>query len=176
MPFFDNGYVAVHNARAGHGIAPYLDGKIYPVLFKRGLVQAKVDEDLGTAAKIPIVGTVAAGVPILTEENIDGFITLDQSALKKNRTYFAVKVRGDSMSGAGIMDGDLAVIEKRHIVENGEIALAAVDDAFTLKRFYKIENHRVKLVAENPKYKPIIKTGEHVRLEGRLVEIVRHYK
>jgi repressor LexA len=140
------------------------------------LVQAKVDEDLGTAAKIPIVGTVAAGIPILSEENIEGFITLDQSALKKNRTYFAVRVRGDSMSGAGIMDGDLAIIEKRHIVENGEIAVAVVDDAFTLKHFYKIENHRIKLVAENPKYKPMIINGEHVRLEGRLVQIIRHYK
>ena len=140
------------------------------------LVQAKVDEDLGTAAKIPIVGTVAAGVPILSEENIEGFITLDQSALKRNRTYFAVKVRGDSMSGAGIMDGDLAIIEKRNIVENGDIAIAVVDDAVTLKHFYKIENHRIKLVAENPKYKPMIIRGEHVRLEGRLVQILRYYK
>jgi len=140
------------------------------------LVQSRVDEDLGTAAKIPIVGTVAAGIPILSEENIEGFITLDQSALKKNRTYFAVRVRGDSMSGAGIMDGDLAIIEKRHIVENGEIAVAVVDDAFTLKRFYKVENHRIKLVAENPKYKPMIIRGEHVRLEGRLAQVVRYYK
>ena len=140
------------------------------------LVQAKVDEDLGTAAKIPIVGTVAAGIPILTEENIEGFITLDHSALKKNRTYFAVKVRGDSMTGAGIMDGDLAIIEKRHVVENGDIAVAVVDDAFTLKRFYKVANNNIKLVAENPKLKPMIHRGEHVRLEGRLVQIVRYYK
>jgi repressor LexA len=140
------------------------------------LVQAKVDEDLGTIVRIPIVGTVAAGVPILSEENIEGFITMDQSVLKKSRTYFAVRVRGDSMSGAGIMDGDLAIIEKRNMVENGDIAVAVVDDAFTLKHFYKIENYRIKLVAENPKYKPMIIRGEHVRLEGRLVQIVRYYK
>jgi repressor LexA len=140
------------------------------------LVQSKVEEDLGTVTKIPIVGTVAAGIPILSEENWEGTITLHQSELKKNRTYFAVKVRGDSMSGVGIMDGDLAIIEKRKDVENGEIAVAVVDDAVTLKHFYKIENHRIKLVAENPKYKPMIINGEHVRLEGRLVQIVRHYK
>jgi repressor LexA len=140
------------------------------------LVQSKVEEDLGTVAKIPIVGTVAAGIPILSEENWEGTITLHQSELKKNRTYFAVKVRGDSMSGAGIMDGDLAIIEKRNVVENGEIAVAVVDDAFTLKRFYKEKNHRIKLQAENPNYKPIIRMGEDVRLVGRLAQIVRHYK
>jgi repressor LexA len=122
------------------------------------------------------VGTVAAGIPILSEENIEGFITLDQSALKKNKKYFAVRVRGDSMSGVGIMDGDLAIIEKRNVVENGEIAVAVVDEAFTLKRFYMERNHRIRLQAENPNYKPIIRMGEHVRLEGRLVQIVRYYK
>jgi len=140
------------------------------------LVQSKVDEDLGSAAKIPIVGTIAAGVPILSEENIEGFITLDQSALKRTRTYFAVKVRGDSMSGAGIMDGDLAIIEKQKDVDNGEIAVVVVDDALTLKHFYKIENERIKLVAENPKYKPMIIRGDLVRCVGRLAQIVRHYK
>jgi len=141
------------------------------------LVRAKIEEeDMGTITKIPIVGTVAAGIPILSEENWEGTITLHQSALKKNRTYFAVRVRGDSMSGAGIMDGDLAIIEKRNVVENGDIAIAVVNDAVTLKHFYKIENHRIKLVSENPKYKPMIIQGEHVRLEGRLVQIVRYYK
>jgi len=133
----------------------------------------KVDEDLGTAAKIPIVGTVAAGIPILSEENWEGTITLHQSELKKNRTYFAVRVQGDSMSGAGVMDGDLAIIEKRSVVEDGEIAVAVVDDAVTLKRFYK-EKNRIRLQAENPDYKPIY--SRDVRLLGRLAQIVRYYK
>jgi len=137
------------------------------------LVHSKVDEDLGTVAKIPIVGTVAAGAPILSEENWEGTITLHQSMLKKNRTYFAVRVRGDSMSGAGIMDGDMAIIEKRNVVESGEIAVAVVDDAVTLKRFFK-EKNRVKLQAENPNYNPIY--CQDVRLLGRLAQIVRYYK
>jgi len=141
------------------------------------LVQARVEEELGTVAKIHIVGTVAAGVPILSEENYDGTITLHQSMLKKNRTYFAVRVRGDSMSGAGIMDGDMAIIEKRNAVENGEIAVAVVDedgnDAVTLKRFFK-EKNRFKLQAENPKYKPIF--CQDVRILGRLAHLVRNYK
>ena len=128
--------------------------------------------DGGTTLEIPIVGTVAAGVPILSEENREGTVNLDRSTLKKNATYFAVRVRGDSMSGAGIVDGDLAVIEKRPAVENGEIAVAVVDDAVTLKRFYK-ENARIRLQAENPAYKPIF-CGE-ARILGRLARIIREY-
>jgi repressor LexA len=137
------------------------------------LVRPKADEDLGTVFKVPIVGTVAAGIPILSEENWEGTITLHQSMLKKNRVYFAVKVRGDSMSGAGIMDGDMAIIEKMTVVKNGEIAVAVIDDAVTLKRFYK-ENARIRLQAENPVYKPIY--CQDVRILGRLAQIIRHYK
>jgi repressor LexA len=137
------------------------------------LLQSKVDEDLGTVTKVPIVGTVAAGAPILSEENWEGTITLHQSMLKKNKVYFAVRVRGDSMSGAGIMDGDMAIIEKMTVVKNGEIAVAVIDDAVTLKRFFK-ENARIKLQAENPDYKPIY--CQDVRILGRLAQIIRHYK
>jgi len=137
------------------------------------LVRSKTDENLGTVYNIPIVGTVAAGIPILSEENWEGTITVHQSALKKNRTYFALRVRGDSMSGAGIMDGDMAIIEKLNVVRNGEIAVAVVDDAVTLKRFYR-ENSRFKLQAENPAYKPIF--SRDVRILGRLAQIIRNYK
>jgi len=128
------------------------------------------DED--SLLQIPIVGTVAAGVPILSEENWEGTLRLDQSTLKKNKTYFAVRVRGDSMSGAGIMDGDMAIIEKRNLVRNGEIAVAVVDDAVTLKRFYK-ESSRIKLQAENPDYQPIF--CQDVRILGKLSKIIREY-
>ncbi|MDR0494843.1 MAG: transcriptional repressor LexA [Treponema sp.] len=139
------------------------------------LIHSKTDEDLdaGTMSKIPIVGTVAAGIPILSEENWEGTISLHQSTLKKNRTYFAVTVRGDSMSGAGIMDGDMAIIEKLSVVKNGEIAVAVIDDAVTLKRFYR-ESARIRLQAENPDYKPIY--CRDVRILGRLAQIIRLYK
>ena len=130
------------------------------------------EQDLGVLSRIPIVGTVAAGMPILSEENWEGTLTVNKSTLKKNRTYFAVRVQGDSMSGAGIMDGDMAVIEKVNVVKNGEIAVAVVDDAFTLKRFYR-ENTRVRLDAENPEYKPIY--CQNVRIVGRLSQIIRNY-
>ena len=127
---------------------------------------------IGTLARIPIVGTVAAGIPILSEENREGTLTLDKSILKKNKIYFAVKVRGDSMSGVGIMDGDIAVIEKQDVVRNGQIAVAVIEDAVTLKRFYR-ENSRIKLLSENPDYKPIY--CQSVRILGRLFQVIRKY-
>jgi repressor LexA len=126
----------------------------------------------GSRVVIPIVGTVAAGIPILSEENQEGVLYLDKTALNRNKTYFAVKVRGDSMSGVGIMDGDMAVIEKQDVVNNGEIAVAVTDDAVTLKRFYR-ENSRIRLQAENPAYSPIY--CQDVRVLGRLFKIIRNY-
>jgi len=136
------------------------------------LTETKEDINSKMLMKIPIVGTVAAGVPILSEENWEGTLTLHRPSLKKNKVYFAVKVRGDSMQGAGIMDGDMAVIEKQNVAANGEIVVAVVDEAVTLKRFFK-ESSRFKLQAENPDYKPIY--CQDVRILGRLAQIIRQY-
>ncbi|MDR2258176.1 MAG: transcriptional repressor LexA [Treponema sp.] len=138
-----------------------------------GLVKKEDEGGQAGFTEIPVLGTVAAGQPILSEENWDGTIKLHQSMLKKNKTYFALKVRGDSMSGAGIMDGDTAVIEKQHTVRNGEIAVAVVDDAVTLKRFFR-ESTRIRLQAENPAYKPMY-YSQNIRILGRLAQIVRFY-
>jgi len=136
------------------------------------LTETKEDDEYKLFAKIPVVGTVAAGVPILSEENREGTLTLYKPSLKRNRAYFAVKVRGDSMQGAGIMDGDMAIIEKQNVAVNGEIVVAVVDEAVTLKRFFQ-ENSRIRLQAENPDYKPIY--CQDARILGRLAQIIRHY-
>lgn len=136
------------------------------------LLKSRERAEEGMLMEIPIVGTVAAGIPILSEENREGTLTLHHSMLKNNRDYFAVRVRGDSMSGAGIMDGDMAIIEKQDLVRNGEIAVAVVDEAVTLKRFFK-ENARIRLQAENDAYKPIY--CQDLRILGRLAQIIRHY-
>jgi len=122
--------------------------------------------------EIPLLGTVAAGVPILAEENSDGNILLHRSMLKKNKKYFALKVKGDSMTGVGILEGDTAIIEKQNTVHNGEIAVAVIDEAVTLKRFFK-ESSRIRLQAENPAYKPIY--SNDVKILGRLFTIIRSY-
>jgi repressor LexA len=129
-------------------------------------------EKTSSIVEVPILGTVAAGHPILSEENFDGNILLHRSMLKKNKKYFALKIKGDSMSGAGILDGDMAVIEKQSTIQNGEIAVAVVDDAVTIKRFFK-ESSRARLQPENPAYKPIY--SRDLRVLGRLYSIIRSY-
>ncbi|MDR0463538.1 MAG: transcriptional repressor LexA [Treponema sp.] len=135
-----------------------------------GLIHSRPEDN--DMMNIPILGSVAAGMPILSDENYDGSVMLHRSMLKKNKKYFALKVKGDSMSGAGILEGDTAIIEKQSSVRNGEIAVAVIDEAVTLKRFYK-ESARVRLQAENPAYKPIY--SQDVKILGRLFTLIRNY-
>ena len=123
--------------------------------------------------EIPVLGTVAAGQPILAEENRDGFIRLHRSLLRKTSRYFSLKVKGDSMIGAGIMEGDIAVIEQKDMVNNGEIAVVMLEESATLKTFYR-ENNRVRLQPENPKMEPIY-CSNNIRVLGRLAHIMRTY-
>jgi repressor LexA len=120
---------------------------------------------------VPLLGNVAAGKPLFAEENYDGSVPVPQQLIGKG-SHFALHVRGDSMSGAGIMDGDVAIFRQQPTAENGDIVVATVDDAVTLKRFYR-ETNRVKLKAENPKYPPIY--TQDVRVLGKLAHIIRSY-
>jgi len=129
-------------------------------------------EDNSSIVNIPLLGNVAAGVPLLAEENFERNIPVHSSFLKKNKKYFALTVKGDSMSGAGIMDGDLAIIEKQNVVHNGEIAVAVLNEAITLKRFYK-ESSRIRLQPENPAYKATY--SKDVKILGRLAGVIRSY-
>ena len=123
--------------------------------------------------EIPVLGTVAAGRPILAIENMDGSIKIHRSLLKNNKQHFALKIKGDSMEGAGIKDGDMAVIEQQNVVRNGEIAVVMLDDSVTLKTFYR-ESARIRLQPENPKYSPIF-CSRDVKILGRLAHIFRSY-
>ncbi|MDR2185773.1 MAG: transcriptional repressor LexA [Treponema sp.] len=138
----------------------------------RTIELVKREEESGGFVEVPLLGSVAAGRPISAEENWDGSVPVHGSTLKKNRQYFALKVRGDSMEEAGIMDGDTAVIEKADTVPNGTIVVAMVDEAVTLKRFYK-ESNRVRLEPANSKYLPIY--SQDVRILGRLAHLFRCY-
>jgi repressor LexA len=123
--------------------------------------------------EVPLLGAVAAGKPILAEENWEGFVPIHRSMLKKNARYFALTVKGDSMIGAGITSGDIAIIEEREYAEDGDIVVALVDDeAATLKRFFK-EPNRVRLESENPVHPPIY--TQNARILGCLATIIRSY-
>jgi repressor LexA len=133
------------------------------------IIKAVETDDL---INIPILGNVAAGLPLLAEENLEGYITIPIRLLKKG-DHFALRVKGDSMKDAGILEGDIAFFVMQTNAENGNIVVAFLnDEAITLKRFYK-ETNRVKLKAENPVYPPIY--TQNVKVLGKLVYIMRNY-
>lgn len=114
-------------------------------------------EPLGEMEKIPLLGTIACGTPILAVENIDEYVDLPRHI----HADFALTCRGDSMIGAGIEDGDIVYIKKQPNVEHGQIAAVLIEDEATLKRFYQDSDH-VYLQAENPKYSPLVYVGEDI--------------
>jgi repressor LexA len=122
--------------------------------------------------KVPLLGTVAAGKPLLSEENLDGYVNLTEPFVRPGKSYFALRVRGQSMINAGILDGDLAVVEQASTAQDGQIIVAVIDDAITLKRYYK-EAERIRLQPENPNFQAIYCTD--VRIVGILSNIVRTY-
>ena len=122
--------------------------------------------------KVPRLGTIACGEPILAQENIENYDRAPEGV----NCDFTLKCKGDSMVGARINDGDIVYVRQQDEVENGEIAAVLVDDASeistaTLKRVYLYEN-QIVLQAENPKYSPLVYTGEDmnkVRIIGKAV-------
>ncbi len=121
--------------------------------------------------EVPILGNVAAGRPLFAEENYEGSVRLPQEYVRGARN-FALNVQGDSMRDAGIHDGDLAVFAHQSVADNGDIVVAMVDEAVTLKRFFR-EKNRVKLQAENPAYPPIY--TQDARILGKLTHLIRSY-
>ncbi|AOP34955.1 repressor LexA [Leptospira tipperaryensis] len=124
------------------------------------------------ATSIPVIGRVAAGLPIFAEENIESYIPIPDEMVGSNVPTYALRVQGDSMVDVGINDGDIAIIEKRDIARNGEIVVALIEDEATLKVYYK-EQDQIRLEARNPKYKPI-RTKKAVVM-GKLVGLYRIY-
>ncbi len=123
------------------------------------------------AVSVPLVGRVTAGVPILAEENIEENLALPESMVGEG-TFFALKVKGESMLGAGIMDGDYVVVRQQPDAQNGDIVVAMMDDSATVKRFYK-ENGIFRLQPENPTMKPIL--VPEVTVLGKVVSLFRRF-
>lgn len=123
----------------------------------------------------PIIGCVAAGNPILAQEHIDDYCDIAGSCFHPHADYF-LKVHGNSMVGAGILDGDLLAVHQTHCVESGDIVVARVDDEVTVKRFKKTETPScVLLLPENSEYQPM-KINLHqqtLTIEGRSVGVIR---
>lgn len=124
-----------------------------------------------TSKAIPLLGTIAAGVPILAEENIEEYFNIDN----RLKADFALRIRGDSMKNVNIVDGDIVFIRKQNTLENGEIGAILVDENATLKRFYHTDG-QVILQAENPEYKPMVVESRDVRILGKIVANLREFK
>ncbi len=122
------------------------------------------------AGRVPIVGTVAAGTPILAQECIEDYLTFDTNG--RDGEYFALRVRGESMLNAGILPGDLVVVHQQREAHNGEIVVALIEDEATVKRLQR-RNGEVWLLPENDAYEPI--DGRYASILGKVSAVVRTY-
>ena len=119
---------------------------------------------------VPILGSVAAGQPLLAVENVENYFPIPAEYMPNAET-FMLNVKGDSMVNVGILDGDQVIVEKRSTARNGEIIVALVDDSATVKTFYK-ENGFYRLQPENDSMEPIIVNGE-VQILGKVIGVLR---
>lgn len=118
---------------------------------------------------VPLVGTVAAGLPLLAEENIENYFPIPVEMLP-NKEVFMLRVKGDSMIEAGIYDGDQAIVERSATAANGEKVVALVEDSATVKTFYKEKGH-YRLQPENSSMEPII--VDEVTILGKVIGLIR---
>ncbi|WPC42787.1 transcriptional repressor LexA [Clostridium sp. JS66] len=121
---------------------------------------------------IPIIGTLTAGLPILSAENIEDTFQLPVDYIQSNKELFMLKVNEESMIDAGILNGDYCIIEKTNSAKNGDIIAALVENKIIIRRFFE-DNNLIKLQPENPSIKPII--ANHCKIMGKLVGIYRSY-
>ena len=121
---------------------------------------------------VPLLGTVAAGMPLLAQENIENYFPIPTEMLP-DKEVFMLRVKGDSMIEAGIFNGDLIFVEKTVTAENGEIVVALLDDSATVKRFYK-ENGHYRLQPEKDEMDPILVHG-NLQILGKVFGVFRFY-
>ena len=124
----------------------------------------------GHTVRVPLIGTVTAGEPILAFEDVEDYIPFSVSRRESARDLFALKISGESMIEAAILDGDIVVVEKMNSVENGTIAVVMVENEATVKRFYK-ENGHYRLQPENSRMEPII--VENCSVLGKVTAVIR---
>jgi len=135
----------------------------------RGLTVVKRPKDMAAdLVAVAVVRTVAAGEPVLAEGNIIGEVLIDAATVKSGE-FFALRASGDSMTGAGINDGDLIIVRRQQLAENGDIVVAVLNGETTVKRL-KLEDRRIELVPENPGLIPVkVRPEDDLRILGKVV-------
>jgi repressor LexA len=140
----------------------------------RGLELTDADQENGSDYALPLLGTIAAGEPIEALE-VKEHLSIPGEFFSSGNTY-VLKVRGNSMIGEQIRDGDFVIIEKKETAENGEMVAALVNQSeVTLKKFFRQPDGNIRLEPANPEMEPIIVPEENVRVQGRVIGILRKY-
>ena len=139
-----------------------INGKYFPAEVK----------ELMRVIMVPVLGNIAAGVPIEAIEQLEGYVGFLPRGHHQDRNLFALRVKGESMIDAGIYDGDIVIVEQTPVADNGQIVAAMIDGEATVKRFFREKGH-YRLQPENPTMNPII--VDHVDILGRVVSSMRYY-
>ena len=152
------------------GVIAKAEGKTRAISLPGVSVGPVAEETDPRANQVPVVGNVAAGSPILAQECIEDYLTFDTQGMSGE--HFALRVRGESMLGAGILPGDLVVVHRQQEAYSGEIVVALFEDEATVKT-YRVKDGRVWLMPENPEYQPI--DGTYAEIIGKVAAVVRRY-
>ncbi len=164
--------VGLKSTSTVHGHLERLERKGY---IRRAPTKPRAIEILDVQPKkemvnVPYIGKVAAGQPILAVQNIDDVYPLPMDFIQSNHQIFMLKVQGESMIDAGILNGDYIIVEQRSTAENGEIVVALIGDEATVKTFYKEEDH-IRLQPQNSSMAPIL-VGD-VKILGKVIGVFR---
>ncbi len=158
--------------RSTRAVKYHLDILVQQGTLERAANKARSVTTGSPAYALPLVGRIAAGSPVLAVENIES-----QVSLSRFRDCFLLRVHGDSMTGAGIIDGDMVIVRQQSGARNGEIVAAMIGDEATVKRFERRKD-RVTLYPENPDFKPIVvrKDQGEFHIIGVVVGLLRNYR
>ncbi|MFN3728410.1 MAG: transcriptional repressor LexA [Fimbriimonadaceae bacterium] len=138
------------------------------------VVHPKYQQDV-RARMIPLLGTIAAGAPILADQNVEEMIPVPTEMVRNIEDAFLLRVRGDSMSGEGIMPRDLVLIRPQPTARHGDLVAVLLGDEATVKRIH-FDKQRVRLMPSNPAYDPIEVKQEDARVIGRVIGLLRDYE
>lgn len=135
--------------------------------------QLRLREERPLVARVPLVGRVVAGVPVISDENIEERIPVP-AAWTRRGTFFALRVAGESMRDAGILEGDQVIVRQRSVATDGDVVIATLEGETTIKRLH-ISGTRMMLVAENSQYRSIEVRAEEALIQGVVVGLMRAY-
>jgi repressor LexA len=171
----------IGTVRSLRGIALHLDALQRKGYIERGsrarsirIIHPDYQPNRERVAYLPLLGTIAAGMPILAEQNIEDLIPVPADMVRNVENAFLLRVKGDSMVGEHILPRDLVVIRPQQTAYNGELVAVLIGDEATIKRIF-FERHHVRLESANPAYEPIRVRADEARIIGKVIGLIRDY-